>query len=628
LFQFNIRLLLLLALFVFSKTEGYSFYAPKDSVAYYLSESKKHVYDDFTKAEFYLKKADVAAKKSKDSILIADVAHNFGASYYIIGSYDISLQKFIEALSIYENHDNKLGIAKCLMGQGLIQQAMSRNKEAIKLFESAVKLCVEIGDNKFASRNFINIGLSQVELKLHDEAYLNFHRALKLSIKSKNQDDTNIVVNKLGSIHFLRNDIDSAIYYYKKNILSVNNINLWEKSFAFTGLSEAYLKNKNYKLAEEYGLKGYQSAQKVQAKWDIVRASEILSNAYKEDKNFEEAYKYLEISKIYSDSLFNDSKLKQINLLELKSKDVKNEKLAALNQIAHQKLEYGRIFIASMILLLAFLLIILYQYKKNSKLKEKLYKELEAKNLDIKNRKALIIAQNKTLSDLNQTKNRLFSILSHDLKSPIASIQQVLELLKFGNISDEEMKIISEHLIMQVESTSRLLNNLLHWSITQLDGAKINRENFFLDEILKDSIGAMILMIDNKEIKIDHIHPEKEHAIRADIGHVRVILNNLLSNAVKFTPKLGVIEIKYSEETLFCNLHITNSGSEISKEKMDQILNFDKRISSEKGTGLEEGTGLGLLLVKQFVFENKGKLQILNHPEGGTEFIVSFQKAK
>lgn len=627
-FQFNIRLLLLLALFVFSKTEGYSFYAPKDSVAYYLSESKKHVYDDFTKAEFYLKKADVAAKKSKDSILIADVAHNFGASYYIIGSYDISLQKFIEALSIYENHDNKLGIAKCLMGQGLIQQAMSRNKEAIKLFESAVKLCVEIGDNKFASRNFINIGLSQVELKLHDEAYLNFHRALKLSIKSKNQDDTNIVVNKLGSIHFLRNDIDSAIYYYKKNILSVNNINLWEKSFAFTGLSEAYLKNKNYKLAEEYGLKGYQSAQKVQAKWDIVRASEILSNAYKEDKNFEEAYKYLEISKIYSDSLFNDSKLKQINLLELKSKDVKNEKLAALNQIAHQKLEYGRIFIASMILLLAFLLIILYQYKKNSKLKEKLYKELEAKNLDIKNRKALIIAQNKTLSDLNQTKNRLFSILSHDLKSPIASIQQVLELLKFGNISDEEMKIISEHLIMQVESTSRLLNNLLHWSITQLDGAKINRENFFLDEILKDSIGAMILMIDNKEIKIDHIHPEKEHAIRADIGHVRVILNNLLSNAVKFTPKLGVIEIKYSEETLFCNLHITNSGSEISKEKMDQILNFDKRISSEKGTGLEEGTGLGLLLVKQFVFENKGKLQILNHPEGGTEFIVSFQKAK
>ena len=225
-------------------------------------------------------------------------------------------------------------------------------------------------------------------------------------------------------------------------------------------------------------------------------------------------------------------------------------------------------------------------------------------------------------------KNKLFSILSHDLKSPIASIQQFLELLKLGTNASDDMKLISEHLITQVDGTSRLLNNLLHWSLTQLDGAKFKAEDLILIAILNDTLQAMILMIDNKQININHINPDKQQTIKADRGQVSVILNNLISNAIKFTPQNGTIEIRYSEEKKFYNVHIINSGSEISTDKIDEILNYDKRLISEKGTGLEEGTGFGLLLVKQFISENNGKLRILNNEELGTEFIVSFQKAK
>lgn len=619
------RIFLLFALLAFAK--GYTFHA-KDSVKYYLEASKKNIYTDFKKAKLYLEKADGFAQKSKDRDLIADVAHNYGGTYYNLGSYDIAMKKFMQALSIYESTNNKFGISKCLMGQGLVQQGIERNHEAIKLFKRAIILNKEIGNTVLLSKNVLNIGISEEELKDYESAYKNFIAAYKMSISNKDFEMQHLSLNKLGRIHYFRNNLDSSVYYYKKLISDKNSPNNWELAFAYTGLSETFLKKGEYHLSEKYGIKGFQLAKSADAKWDMARASGILAEVFSKSQKYDEAYSYLKINKEYQDSIFDESKLQQINLLQLNSKEAENDKLATLNEISKQKLKYGRILVISMVLFLFFLLVIIFQYYRNAKIKQKLYEELEKKNADIQNRKAQIKSQNKTLSDLNQTKNRLFSILSHDLKSPIASIQQVLELLKFGNISDEEMKIISEHLIIQVESTSRLLNNMLHWSITQLDGAKIHRENFYVDEILKDAIGAMILTIDNKEIIINHIHPENEQKIRADVDHVRVILNNLLSNAVKFTPKNGSITINYSDDKSFYNLHITNSGSEISQQKMDEILNFEKRMYSEKGTGLEEGTGLGLLLVKQFIFDNKGKLQIINRPEGGTEFIVCFEKAK
>lgn len=618
----------LLFFLVFPKTEGYSFSVQKDSVRYYLEESKKHVYSDFKVAKKFLAKAETVAKKSNDPNLIADVAHNYGASFYIVGTYDVALQKFMEALSLYEETNNRLGIAKCLLGQGLIQQGIERNSEAIKLFESANTIVKELNDVSLESKVYFNIGISQIELNEIDNSYINFHKSLKLAVQNKDSNMEHLSQNRLGNVHYLKNDLDSSIYYYKKVLDNSSLANQWEKSFANTGLSEVYIKKGDYKKAEEYGLKGFEAAKKSQAKWDIARAAEILSIAYKNENNYELAFKYLAICKSYNDSLFNDSKLKEINLLQLKRKEAENEKLIAKNEAAQHKLKNTRLFSVSVILFMLYLLTIIYQYTKNNKIREKLYSELELKNQDIESQKMLITAQNHNLSELNQTKNKLFSILSHDLRSPIASIQQVLGLLREGEISSEELKVLAEHLITQVDSTSIMLNNILHWSMTQLDGAKINKENMDIEEVVKDSIAALEFMAKAKEIKFIHNPSESSTIVDADKGHVQIILNNLLSNAVKFTPLIGTIEIKYSEDEMFKNIHINDSGSGISQAKIEEILNFDKRLVSEKGTGFEEGTGLGLLLVKQFLSDNNGKLDIIHHQSGGTEFIASLPKAK
>lgn len=606
--------------------ESYSFDSHKDSVKYYLNESKKYAYSDFPKAEIYLKKAETIAQNSNDLSLMADVAHNYGATYYIIGSYEIALQKYMEALLLYEKKDNKKGILKCYNGQGLVQQGIGRNEEAIKLFEKAIFLNKEVNDDLLLSRSYFNIGISESELQQFDKAYLNFHKSLKLALKTNNEEMNHLALNRLGDIHLLRNQLDSSEYYFKK-IIDDKSANLWEKSFAFSGLSDNFLKRKKYKIAEEFGLKGYQIALDVEAKWDIARSSEILSRVYKEDKKFDLAYKYLEISKIYNDSLFTDSKLKEINLLQLKRKEAENDKLIAQNEAAKHKLNNTRIFAISIVVFMIFLLIILYQSRKNTKIKEQLYHQLELKNIDIEKRKARIKEQNQVLNELNKTKNKLFSILSHDLKAPINSIQQVLAMLKEGEISDEELKTLTEHLVTQVDGTAIMLNTILQWSMTQLDGAKLNLENLNANTVVKESIAALHLTAKGKNVTITH--NESDNAfIKADRGNVHIIINNLLSNAIKYTPKNGNVAINFSEKNELLNVHIINSGKGISTSKIEEILNFNKRMISEKGTVWEEGTGLGLLLVKQFLIENNGKLNVINHAKDGTEFIASFQKAK
>ncbi len=620
----NKLLLLLLHLFLFQNNVYANSYS-KDSVDYYIKEAKIYSYTDFKRAENYLDKAAEIANQLKDKNLIAEVIFNRAANHYVIGSYDIALKNFLEASELFESQDNQLGIAKCLMGKGIIQQGIGRDKEAIQNFTKSIAICRKVNNDKFITKNLLNLGISYINLKNYNEAYKKFSESLKISRKNVQIDDFHMSLNKLGQVHFFKNNLDSALYYYKKVINDSDKPNLWEISFAVSGIAETYLEKGNYPKAIEYGLKGYQSAVKVQAKWDIARASEIVSRIYRKQNDFKNAYRYLEIHKIYNDSLYADSKIKHINILQLEAKEAENQKLSAKAEIAQQKLNNTRIFVGFIFFLLVSLLIFIYQYSKYTNQKEKLYKQIEAKNKEIESQQSMIISQNLALEELNQTKNKLFSVLSHDLKSPINSLLQVIELNKDEDLTKEEQAVIYEHLHKQVEGTSVMLNNILSWASSQIDGAKVKFEKVELNQIIDETINSFYR--DTFKKKISFIHDKKEiYFVNADIGQTRIIMQNILANALKYAPLNSKIEIFYSEEDKYQNVHIRDFGDGINQNKIQEIISFDKRLSSEKGTSMEEGTGLGLLLVKQFLLNNKGKLDIKSTEGKMTEFVISFLK--
>ncbi len=620
----NFSVIILVCLFML-QNKVYGSVISRDSVNYYLKESKKYTYFDFNKAKFYLVKAERVAKKLNDKNLIADVIYNFGSNYYIIGSYDIALQNYIKAAEIYDSENNKIGLAKCLMGKGLIQQGFGRDKEALKNFKKSITICRALNDKKFIVKNLLNIGISQTNLNEYDEAYKSFQESLKLSVKNKSTEDSQMSMNKLANIHYIKNNVDSTIYYYQKVLTDNVKPNLWEEAYALSGLSEAYLKKGDYQKAINYGLRGYNSAKIVRAKWDIARSAEIISKIYSQQNNFESAYHFLRINKIYNDSLYAESKIKEVNILQLEAKEAENERLIAKAEIAQQKLNNTRIFVGFIFFLLIALLIFIYQYYKYTSQKGKFFKEIEIKNRDIQSQQSMITAQNIALEELNQTKNKIFSILSHDLKTPINSLIQVIELNKQNDLTKEEQTFIFDQLQKQVEGTSLILNNILNWANSQIDGTTVHFEKIALNQIIEESISSFYAEVIKKKVSFNH-DKEETIFIKADIGQTRIIIQNIIANAIKFAPLNSHIDIHYTSDDKFLKIHIKDYGNGLNQNKIEEIMNFNKRLVSEKGTSMEEGTGLGLLLVKQFLINNKGQLEIQSVEGKWTEFIISFLK--
>ncbi|MDI9256981.1 tetratricopeptide repeat-containing sensor histidine kinase [Flavobacterium sedimenticola] len=597
----------------------------KDSVSYYLKESKKHTYTDFNKAKFYLVKADKIARQLNDQNAIADVIFQFAANYYIVGSYDIALKNYIKASEIYDAQNNKLGVAKCLMGQGLIQQVFGRDQEALKNFKKSIAICRTLNNNPFTVKNLLNIGVSEANLNQYEEAYHHFSESLKLSRKFKLADDSQMAMNKLGYIHFAQNNLDSSVYYYQKVLNNNVKPNLWEEAYALSGLSEVYLKKEDYATAESYGLKGFTTAKIVGAKWDIARSSEILTQIYEKKNDFKSAYHYLVITKAYNDSLYAESKIKEVNILQLKAKEAENDELMAKAETAQQKLYYTRIFVGFIIILLLSLSVFTYQYHKYTKQKGTFFREIEIKNQEIQNQQSMILSQNLVLEELNQTKNKIFSILSHDLKTPINSLIQVIELNKQHDLTKEEQAFVFEQLQKQVEGTSLILNHLLKWANSQIDGTNVHFEKIALNQIVEESVNSFHAEVTKKKVTFNH-HNTESIFIKADIGQVRIIVQNIIANAVKFAPLHSRIDIFYSSDEKYQKIHIKDYGNGLNQNKIEEIMSFNKRLPSEKGTSMEEGTGLGLLLVKQFLINNQGQLEIRSEEEKMTEFIISFLK--
>jgi len=593
-----------------------------------LERADKLKYDDNKLGLRLIKEAEELALKQKNERKLGEAYTAYGALHYVNGSYNVSLQMHLKALKIHEKYKNNHLITRSLNGIGLVQMGLNQYEECIETFKKCIVLNTEFKNFGAVGRNYFNISVAEIELEKFDEATKGLKKALQFAKSDKDIDTEHMVYSRLGEVKLSLNEVDSSLYYYQKLFNHPIEPSNWEKTYSYAGLAKAYKKISRLDEAEKYALMSFKFARKLNAKWDLDRSTEILSSIYAEKNDMQKAYKYLSLNKIYNDSLYDQEKVREINYQQLKRKEAENFQLESEKEAALQKEKMSSIINYSFVLLVLFLLGILFLLKKNIRLKDKFNQELTNKNNDIESQRAIIASQNETLEGLNKSKNHLFSILSHDLKTPINSIFQVLELQQQGDLTKEVQEEIFEQLLKQVEGTSMMLNNLLHWANTQMDGTVVQLEDINLTEIVNTSIDSFYMEAFTKKITINNLVNQDNHLINADLGQARIIVQNVLANAIKFTPVEGSIEVFYSDENHYQSLHIVDYGSGMSKNVVNEIINYDKRMSSEMGTAMEKGTGLGLLLVKQFLVNNNGKMDIKSEEGKGTEFIISFLKAK
>lgn len=230
----------------------------------------------------------------------------------------------------------------------------------------------------------------------------------------------------------------------------------------------------------------------------------------------------------------------------------------------------------------------------------------------------------KELERANESKNKLFSILAHDLKSPLNSIQNFLEISMEVDINEEEKRTINSSLLNETRYTRQMLINLLSWSKTQMEGVNVKLVKLELVKALESTILLQESLAKEKNIRLNNKLEKNVHII-ADSDMLELVIRNLLNNAIKFTPFDGVITISSEIHGHECWIKVEDTGVGIPEEDYDGL--FSLRSESTYGTNNEKGVGLGLVLCKEFISLQHGNIWVESTVNVGTTFFVSFELA-
>jgi len=252
---------------------------------------------------------------------------------------------------------------------------------------------------------------------------------------------------------------------------------------------------------------------------------------------------------------------------------------------------------------------------KNAEMEMNMQKEVIEKNRD-------------DLKKLNETKNKFFSIIAHDLKNPFHSIMGFSELLSrsFDSIEDQKKKEFLSLIKDSSTSAYNLLENLLDWSRTQTNSINFSPANINISQILNENIQIHSVVSQNKDITINHSFPDNIRSY-ADANMINTVVRNLLSNALKFTPKGGLITIEagIEREEVFVSIKDNGLGmDENSRKKLFKIDEFHNSV----GTSGETGTGLGLIICQEFIFRHNGQITVESESGMGSTFKFSLPKEK
>jgi signal transduction histidine kinase len=244
-------------------------------------------------------------------------------------------------------------------------------------------------------------------------------------------------------------------------------------------------------------------------------------------------------------------------------------------------------------------------------------KALQDTNDKIEKQKKEIEEKATELSELNSLKNKLFSVISHDLKTPMYALRNLFGSMQQSGMSGDEIKSIIPDVVTDLNYTTGLMENLLHWVKSQMNAASIYPQALDMHTIAEEVINVQQLQASFKNISISCTIPKHSEAF-ADKDMVKLILRNLVSNAIKFTPVNGKINIQCRPEESCCRVSVKDNGVGMDAESINSIC--QNNYYSTNGTAKESGTGLGLMLCKEFIARNGGSLRIESKPGKGSVF--------
>ncbi len=597
---------------------------PSKGNAYTNYASIKGIQGDFASAIKYNNLALNIYYQLKDSTGIATAYNNLGTNYSSLGKFDEAYFYHTQSYRIaLTSSKHKLQQAISLHNIGVVFKDLGQYDRAVDYLNLSLKISKEIKDLEGEPYHFSEIGDVYIRKKMYDSALIALRLSLKYARERKlriNELEPSIVLNIAKTYRLLNNNAPALSYYDTAFVSFKKNDNQYGLAQIDLGRGLVFMNEGKFGDAQKLIERSAEIAHRLNA-WTLeIECYENLSKLLEESGDFKKALSYNRQHQQLKDSLFSQgmqAKLLQDQVrFETASKEEQIKALTKMEQLRKSEVKKQELISNILVVAIALTGILLFTVYRSGQRRIKINKLLLEHQDEIKKRSV-------ELEQLNKVKDKFFSIISHDLRSPMNALAGILDLMDKDKISPDEFKKLNKELRMQFNHTKTLINNLLDWTLLQMDKLKIQFEKIDLNQLAESNI-TLLTSLHLKEIKINNLISPSQFAL-GDSNMINLVLRNLLTNAIKFSEAGHLIEIAAKEDENNYVISVKDQGVGISPEV--QKLLFEKTTGySTRGTANEKGTGLGLILCKEFVERNGGKIWLESELGKGSTFFFTLKK--
>lgn len=563
------------------------------------------------------------AKKSNHKEIMAGFYLNLGALYGIIPDYDKSLQANQQAVDLYNAIGDKDNVSSCYMNMGLIYNDVKNPVKAIeyiqkaltifKTFDEGLNYGVSLAYQGIANSYLIASDTDLLKLNLdpqqkYHQCLGNLNRALKVAETAESARSLiGSIHTDMGNIFEKMIDHAAALQHFEKAYEVLKNNDDSKNDFGnilFT-LGKFYYDAKDYTKSKSY----LQQSLAIGTQTGLLslqqNALEKLSTVFEKTNRPDSALIFYRQSVTIKDSIFNKEKENEITRKQLQLDfSIKENDYRLVQQLSDGKLKQQQLQIMFLVVAITLTLIIgaliFYDRRKTKKL-----------NIIIGEQKA-------ALEQLGQVKDKLFSVVSHDMKAPVNSLISFIDILQDGNLSPDKLSLYAKELKQNLTYTAALMHNLLNWAASQMQGFIPVSKPFDISVLVTEVTHSLQHHLQQKQVMVQNSIAANT-IIHADPNMTASILRNLLSNAIKFSYKQGAVIVTNENTATGFEISVTDEGAGMDAAQITAFnSNNQHQTESKRGTDNEKGTGLGLLLCKTFAQEMGGKIRAEKNETGMT----------
>jgi signal transduction histidine kinase len=598
---------------------------PPDSVRVSLlyKLSRELVYVNPLKAMAYAEESLELSTKIGSRLDEAYAYRILSSIYAAQKFYSLSTAIGLKAQQIFEEEGDSLGLANNNITTGNLYRIQNLHKKSAEHHKLSYDYFKKHGPSYRFAITSLNYGEALYYLDSLDKAKKLQYQAIRLNNENNNSLAQTFSYKALGLIYNKEDNFDSAEYFFEAAIQISKELgdnsqkaSTLESMIVLAGLYERYdRKNDQLQLlleAEEYGVKYNRSIELEEVYFQLVKY-------YANNRDVDMAHHYLDYYQNIKDSLLSATIADRETLLNTVYNSMK---VGVENQVLEEQQEYSESLIKKQqtyLIIVAVLAIIsffalLYALVSRGKLQHSI-KLLNEQKEQIKHK-------SEELEELVMTKDKMFSIISHDLRSPLQSIIGFSELVNkhMGSLTQEEISEMIGQLSENVSATLKMTENLIQWGRLQMDQSSISPVQFNMSEIIKTLKDVYQPLAEQKNIGLS-IQAADRCAVYADPNHSELIIRNLVNNAIKFTKPGGAIKIVCWENKDHTTISVEDTGRGIPENLIKDLFNL--KITSTRGTAGEKGTGLGLMLCQEYAIQNGGKIEVESEEGKGSIFKLS-----